>query len=209
MYGSKCSSLHINRQYEWKLIEILDDLTNDRKYSLLDFVLSNEDCERIELGYTNPIYEDVLYKADLNNYECELDFKNMILTQCLINDDRIRYKMERISTKSDFEKNSNFPFIKYLTKWLWYYKKSSNDFLSYDQSEADAKFIAFDRDSSFLIDSIKLEKHYHEFLIENKPTLNYIHLQLDFGKMLMTDKNMIEYKIIRRPFFKYFKASFY
>lgn len=115
----------------------------------------------------------------------------MLLKQKLRNYEEYSYELIRLSTKSDFSKNANFPFLKYLTKWLWYYRQSDG-YESFDSVQY-----------KFRIDSVALEKFYDESVNQGKLKADWLDYELDFKSMILYDRsNYLSYEVIRRPKFE-------
>ena len=119
-----------------------------------------------------------------------IDFKNFTLHQNVTNSIQNVYELKRVSTKSDYDKNKEFAFFDYLTKWIWYVKnKETGSYVSLDQPNVGLK-----------IEPVELETLYHNFLCRKTERILYSKFKINFNSMAATDLEFnLKYKILRLP----------
>ena len=198
LYGDKCTNEHLNRKYVWRIRDhiSIDPVVEERSNrSIANRILPDTDCQIIEASYCDSTKFDLKFNKRLFDFDCEIDFERMEIKQITSNFEVNMYKLERQSTKSNLDKLFNFPFMKYLTNWSWYF----NDHVS-------SIYTSFDKSCRFKIDSIGLERFYDEFIHEksrNKTSYCWLNFEINMSQMILIDNDTKEwFKVVRRPLFE-------
>lgn len=185
LYGDKCINEHLNRKYVWRIRDQIslnksDPVVEENRF-ISNRILPDTDCQLIETAYCDSMKLDLKFNIRLLDFDCEIDFERMEIKQITSDFEVNTYKLERQSTKSNFDKTSNFPFIKYLTNWSWYF----NDHVS-------SNYTSFDKSCRFKIDSIGLERLYDEFLhgkSRNKISNCWLNFEINTSQMILRDND--------------------